>query len=356
MNPHASPVRALSARSILSNRASSSIVTALLLGFGLASTAVTPAHAGTATTGDSAGSGGIVVKETKAAATKLTAKAVGQSKTYKQVRTKLSKLKVKGRAAKTGYSRSKFGQSWADQDRNGCDTRNDILRRDLGSKKYKTNTRKCVVTKGKLKDKYTGTTISFNKSTNASAVQIDHVVALNDAWQKGAQKLSVKERTNLANDPLNLRAAQGKANQQKGASDAASWLPKNKAFRCEYVAAQVDVKTKYRLWVTSAEKAAMKRVLKGCTGKVPQLKAVPALSSGSSGSGSSGSGNATAGVAPLNEYDCPTSAPIKGNQTSTGWKYHNPGGRWYDATKPEACFATNAAAEKAGYVQAQNQF
>lgn len=288
---------------------------------------------------------------TTAAAKKLTAKAVGQSKTYSEARTKLYKLKVKGRTANTGYTRAKFGQSWADQDRNGCDTRNDILRRDLGSKTYKSNTRKCVVAKGKLKDKYTGKTISFNRSTNASAVQIDHVVALNDAWRKGAQKLTTKERTNFANDPLNLRAVQGAANQQKSNGDAATWLPKNKAFRCQYVATQVDVKAKYRLWVTSAERAAMKKILKGCSGKIPQLSAVPALAKATTTTPGASAG----AYKPATKETCPAKAPIKGNQGSNGWKYHVPGGRWYNATHPEECFATESAAKKAGYEYAQNQ-
>ena len=124
---------------------------------------------------------------------------------------------------------------------------------------------KCQVTRGVLNDPYTGKVITFVRGGSTSAnVQIDHVVALGDAWQKGAQQLSSKEREQLANDPLELLAVDGPANQQKSDGDAATWLPSNKPFRCQYVARQIAVKQKYKLWVTSAEKDAMNRVLAAC--------------------------------------------------------------------------------------------
>lgn len=177
----------------------------------------------------------------------------------------LESVPVKGRAPKTGYARSEFGQSWADVDRNGCDTRNDILNRDLASKTYRPGTRNCIVLTGTLYDPYTGKSISFVRGQQTSqAVQIDHVVAMNDAWQKGAQQLTLAQRTAFANDPANLLAVDGPANQQKGAGDAATWLPANKVYRCTYVTKQIVVKAKYGLWVTAAEKAAMTRVLGNC--------------------------------------------------------------------------------------------
>ena len=177
----------------------------------------------------------------------------------------LDSLAVKGRAPKTGYKRTQFGKAWADVDHNGCDTRNDILNRDLSDVTYKSGTHDCVVKTGTLQDPYTGKSIAFKRGQKTStAVQIDHVVALSDAWQKGAQKLSSEQRTALANDPYNLLAVQGKANQKKSDGDAATWLPSNKSFRCEYVARQIGVKHKYALWVTKAEKAAMERVLTSC--------------------------------------------------------------------------------------------
>lgn len=90
------------------------------------------------------------------------------------------------------------------------------------------------------------------------------MVALADAWQKGAQEWEPVIRRTFANDPLNLLAVDGRANQAKGAGDAATWLPKNKAFRCTYVARQVAVKRKYGLWVTVAERNAIVRILTAC--------------------------------------------------------------------------------------------
>lgn len=152
-------------------------------------------------------------------------------------------LTVKGRAPKTGYDRDLFGGGWVDTDRNGCDTRNDILARDLTSVTYRPGTRDCVVETGTLADPYSGTLISFVKgNTTSNDVQIDHVVALSDAWQKGAQQWDGDTRIVFANDPLNLLAVDGPLNLQKGDGDTATWLPPNKSYRCAYVARQVAVK------------------------------------------------------------------------------------------------------------------
>lgn len=180
----------------------------------------------------------------------------------------LATLPIKGRAPKTGYDRALFGQAWADVDRNGCDTRNDTLKRDLTSVVF-TNSVPCKVQSGNLADPYTATTISFVRgSATSNAVQIDHVVALSDAWQKGAQQLSTEQRTAFANDPLNVQATDGPTNLKKGDGDAATWLPPNKEFRCEYVARQISVKASYGLWVTAAEHDAMTRILDNCSGQL----------------------------------------------------------------------------------------
>lgn len=177
----------------------------------------------------------------------------------------LASLPVKGRAPKTGYSRAAFGQTWADVDRNGCDTRNDMLKRDLIEIVYKAKTQNCVVLSGILQDRYSGERINFLRGNVTSMeVQIDHVVALSNAWQTGAFKLSVAQRTSLANDPLNLFAVKGRLNSQKSDGDAATWLPPVKSFRCAYVAHQIAVKAKYSLWVTAPEKDAMARMLAAC--------------------------------------------------------------------------------------------
>ena len=177
----------------------------------------------------------------------------------------LETLPVKGRAPKTGYSRDAFGQRWADVDRNGCDTRNDILKRDMTSIVYKAKTRNCVVLSGTLIDRYSGESINFVRGEVSSMeVQIDHVVALSNSWQTGAFKLSISQRTALANDPLNLFAVKGRLNSQKSDGDAATWLPPMKSFRCAYVAQQIAVKAKYSLWVVPPEKAAMLAILSQC--------------------------------------------------------------------------------------------
>ena len=183
----------------------------------------------------------------------------------------LETLPVKGRAPKTGYTRAQFGPAWADVDRNGCDSRNDILKRDLSAITFRAKTRNCVVESGTLLDRYSGETINFVKGNLSSMdVQIDHVVALSNAWQTGAFKLSAIERKALANDPLNLFAVKGRLNSQKGDGDAATWLPPLKSFRCTYIAQQIAVKAKYSLWVTTPEKAAMTSILSACPSqKVP---------------------------------------------------------------------------------------
>ncbi len=174
----------------------------------------------------------------------------------------LDTIPIKGRAPKTGYDRDLFGSAWKDIDRNGCDQRNDVLRRDLEAVSFKPGTNNCVVGSGTLLDPFTGSVISFVRGEGTSnAVQIDHVVALSDAWQKGAQQMTQDQRETFANDPLNLLAVDGPANGSKGDGDAATWLPPNKGFRCEYVALQTAVKAKYGLWMTQAESDAIRNIL-----------------------------------------------------------------------------------------------
>ena len=198
----------------------------------------------------------------------------------------LAAVEVKGRAPRTGYARDDFGSGWVDTDHNGCDTRNDILARDLTGDTFKPGTHNCVVLTGSLADPYSGRAISFLRGQGTSeAVQIDHVVALSDAWQKGAQGLDMARRTAFANDPLNLLAVDGPLNMAKGDGDAATWLPPNKSYRCAYVARQVAVKVSYGLWMTQAEKNAIATVLTSCpdeplpggvVAQLPQPVAAPA--------------------------------------------------------------------------------
>ena len=180
----------------------------------------------------------------------------------------LVELEVKGRAPQTSYDRDAFGPEWADVDRNGCDTRNDILRRDLDPVEVRPGTHGCVAERGLLDDPYSGEQLSFERGYDTSIlVQIDHVVSLSNAWQTGAQSWDGSRREQFANDPLNLLAVDGPLNLQKSDGDAATWLPPERLFWCEFVSRQVAVKSKYGLWVTPPERDAILRVLTRCPGE-----------------------------------------------------------------------------------------
>ena len=207
---------------------------------------------GASETGGTAETGGAAEPRTSSGITGLALSALGT-------------LPVKGRSPRTGYARGLFGQAWSDVDRNGCDTRNDVLRRDLMPLTLKLGTKGCLVLSGTLHDPYLGTTTFFVRGRSTSSlVQIDHVVPLSDAWQKGAQQWSTPRRTAFANDPLNLLAVDGLTNQRKSDGDAATWLPPSKPYRCSYAARQITVKSKYGLWVTAAERDALGRILATC--------------------------------------------------------------------------------------------
>ena len=185
----------------------------------------------------------------------------------------LGALPVKGRAPKTGYTRAAFGPAWSDDvdvdgGHNGCDTRNDMLRRDLTAEALKPGTHGCVVLSGTLADPYTGhPSSSPGDARLRDGADRPRRRARRRVGQTGAQQLTPTQRRTLANDPLNLLAVDGPTNGAKGDADAASWLPPNKAFRCTYVARQVAVKQRYHLWVTPAEGAQIARVLTGCAAR-----------------------------------------------------------------------------------------
>lgn len=183
----------------------------------------------------------------------------------------LATLQIKGRVPMTGYDRDRFGTEWSDAvgdfcyTRNGCDTRNDILARDLQRETVESNG--CVVTAGILAyEPYTGEDDRpFVKGGSyEQAFDVEHIVALGNAWATGAQRLSEERRAELANDPVNLMLTDPSLNRSKGDADFATWLPPNKPFRCSYAARQIRVKQKYQLWMTAPEKAAMERVLATC--------------------------------------------------------------------------------------------
>ncbi len=187
---------------------------------------------------------------------------------YDHARAQLDELPVKGWDRHTDFARYRFGEPWSDDvdvefGHNGCNTRDDILRRDLTELVVRPGT--CYAQSGVLLDPYTGESIPFVRGPDTSdAVQIDHLVSLSDAWYKGAREWDDQRRRDFANDPRNLLAVGGKANFDKAFRDAAGCLPPNAAYRCEFVARQVEVKSAYRLWVSANEKQAMARVLDAC--------------------------------------------------------------------------------------------
>ena len=172
----------------------------------------------------------------------------------------LESLAVREKDTSTKYYRKLFYDSWGTTS-TGCNTREAILTRDLKNLVMKG----CKVQSGTLEDPYTGKTIEFTRGQGTSEeVQIDHVVALSNAWTTGAYALDSETRYEISQDPLNLLAVEGQANQDKVDKDASDWLPSNLPFQCQYVARQISVKAKYHLWVTPAEKSAMQTVLANC--------------------------------------------------------------------------------------------
>jgi hypothetical protein len=178
-----------------------------------------------------------------------------------------STLVVAPQASMNGYARVRYGQAWTDDVNiegggNKCDTRNDILSRDLTAVVTLDG---CKVTSGTLADPYTAEVIPFVRGKDTSAdVQIDHIVSLANSWVSGAWTWDLPALKQIANDPLNLLAVDGPANMGKGAKAADDWLPPNPSFRCTYVKRQVMVKNKYRLSVTAPEKAVMDSLYGKC--------------------------------------------------------------------------------------------
>ena len=207
----------------------------------------------------------VVLVASAGAATAASARSTAPPAWVVKAKAQLAKLTVRPAAPMTGYDRDKFGEPWEDVDHNGCDTRNDILKRDLKKIVFKAGS-SCLIQTGVLADPYTGKFINFVRGVKTStAVQIDHVVALGDTWRTGAAKWTDAKRLRYANDPVVLLAVDGPQNESKGDDDASEWLPPRKAYDCRYVAKQITIKTKYVLWVTPNERSAMSDVLKTCT-------------------------------------------------------------------------------------------
>ena len=160
-----------------------------------------------------------------------------------------------------GYQRTRdFGPAWSvDVDRNGCGTRDDILRRDLEAVQLRG---RCTVVAGVLRDPYTGRTVTFAKA-DADEVQIDHVVPLAAAWSLGARQWPQDRRERFANDPLNLLATSAAANESKGDRGPAEWLPRA-AFRCAYAVRYIRVVGTYGLALSPADRVTLARELRAC--------------------------------------------------------------------------------------------
>ena len=192
----------------------------------------------------------------------------GDPSRFDTARQRLGQLEVRGWDRTSDFKRYRFGKAWSDDvdvefGHNGCNTRDDILRRDLQNLVVRRGT--CYAQSGTLVDPYSGVTIDFVRSPETSkAIEIDHVVALADAWYKGARSWDPQRRLDFANDPRNLLAVSPKANFDKAFRDATSWLPPNEAFRCDFVARQIEVKAAYGLWLAAKEKKAMEAVLARC--------------------------------------------------------------------------------------------
>ena len=194
--------------------------------------------------------------------------SAGPTPRFDRARAQLSALPVKGWDRTQDFQRWRFGKAWSDDvnvefGRNGCNTRDDILRRDLANLVVRAGT--CYAQSGTLHDPYTGATIEFVRGPDTSnGIESDHVVSLADAWYKGARSWDPQRRLDFANDPRNLLAVSPKANFDKAFRDAASWLPPDAAFRCDFVARQIDVKSAYGLWLSAKEEQAMADVLAHC--------------------------------------------------------------------------------------------
>ncbi|MCW2682830.1 MAG: hypothetical protein JWP33_743 [Blastococcus sp.] len=182
----------------------------------------------------------------------------------------LAGLPVAGKTSLDGYERGcgadegcVFGPAWADVDRNGCDQRNDVLRRDLAGIEVREGTQDCVVVAGVLDDPYTGEIVPFAKA-DAGLVPIDHVVPLAAAWVQGAAAWPAEQRQAFANDLNNLMATTRSENSAKGDSTADEWVPSDPEYGCSYATVVITVKDRYALAVSPAEEKALESLLATC--------------------------------------------------------------------------------------------
>ncbi|MEV6105458.1 DUF1524 domain-containing protein [Streptomyces sp. NPDC051940] len=165
------------------------------------------------------------------------------------------------------YRRAEFGRFYTDEHngvggRNGCDTRDDVLARDLDELR-RGDRNPCVVLSGVLHDPLTGKTLPY-RYRGATGINIDHVVPLGAAWRAGAYAWSPQRRIDFANDLDELLAVDQQANQDKGSQTPDKWKPR-RAYWCEYARRWTGVKAKYGLTVTAPEKLALQDMLATCS-------------------------------------------------------------------------------------------
>jgi hypothetical protein len=158
------------------------------------------------------------------------------------------------------YARKEFGQRWKDIDRNGCGQRDDVLARDLRDTRRQG---RCVVVAGTLTDPYTGVRVSFVKA-RAEQVQIDHVVALAEAWRSGAWAWTLQRREAFANDLAVLQASAGPVNQAKSDHDPGTWRPSDPARACTWARQVVRIKIRWGLSADRQEADALAAILTAC--------------------------------------------------------------------------------------------
>jgi len=192
--------------------------------------------------------------------------------------TLLQRLTVMEPVEDLTYDRDEFGSGWGDLDGDGCNTREEVMWRDLLWAKREDG---CNVVEGTLRDPYTWTLIRYDEAVNAQTVQVDHVYPLKRAWLYGARGWSEEKRKRFANDELNLLAVDGPTNGRKSDQGPETWLlpvnPNrplvrqtvlvNRAYECSWSRRYVQVAAKWRLGISPRDEAVLADTLERCRGR-----------------------------------------------------------------------------------------
>lgn len=163
-------------------------------------------------------------------------------------------------SGRSPYSRDEFGTGWTDPDHNGCDARQDAIR---AATTNRVTAGPCKITRADIRDRYSGRTYP---AANPSAFDIDHIVALHDAWNSGASSWTRARRVAFANDPADLVLTTASANRSKGDQDPSQWAPATHDGACFYARTYRAIKLRWRLHTTPAQRSAVRRTLATCTG------------------------------------------------------------------------------------------